>query len=78
MTIEGLNLRRAPNLSASIIEKLSLHEEVLFLNEITDSTEQINLGEEVANEPWVKVNYQGKEGWVYGAGVHFYRKTRGE
>lgn len=77
VTIDGLNMRTGPHLDSTIVAKLSLFEEVFFMNEITDSTQQINLGKEVADEPWVKVqNKRGKTGWVYGAGVNYYRKKR--
>jgi len=48
---------------------------LVFLNEVSDSTDIISLGEGIiANEPWVKVrHYKGNEGWVYGAGVHYYK-----
>lgn len=78
ITIDGLNLRATPDLEGDLIVKLPLYEEVFFLNEVTDSTQQINLGYEVADEPWVKIKTKkGHEGWVYGAGVHYYKKKRG-
>ena len=47
------------------------------MNEVTDSTYQISLGKEMADEPWVKVkNNRGKIGWVYGAGINYYKKKR--
>lgn len=74
VTLENLNMRTEPRVGAKILDRLSLYEEVVFLNEVTDSTEEINLGKIVANEPWVKVrNKKGQEGWVYGAGVHYYK-----
>ncbi len=77
ITIDGLNLRKTPDLNGDLIVKLPLFEEVFFLNEVTDSTYQINLGYEVAEEPWVKIRTKkGHEGWVYGAGVHYYKKKR--
>lgn len=77
VTIDGLNLRRGPSLDSAIIMKLPLHEQVGFMNEVTDSTSQISLGNEIANEPWVKVRHKGgRVGWVYGAGVHYYKRKR--
>ncbi|MEM1318658.1 MAG: SH3 domain-containing protein [Bacteroidota bacterium] len=74
VTIDGLNMRATPELNGTVLTQLSLYEEVTFMNEVTDSTQEINLGKEVANEPWVKVrNTKGKTGWVYGAGVHYYK-----
>jgi len=75
VTIDGLNIRSAPSLDSSILNKLVLFEEVHFLNEITPFTEQITLGTTVADEPWVKVKTKrGGEGWVYGAGVYYYKR----
>jgi len=75
VTIDGLNIRSAPSLDSSILNKLVLFEEVHFLNEITPFTEQISLGTTVADEPWVKVKTKrGGEGWVYGAGVYYYKR----
>ena len=77
VNIDGLNLRRGPSLDSAIIMKLPLHEQVGFMNEVTDSTSQISLGNEIANEPWVKVRHKGgRIGWVYGAGVHYYKRKK--
>jgi len=77
VTIDGLNLRRGPSLDSAIIMKLPLNEQVGFMNEVTDSTSQISLGNEIADEPWVKVRHKGgRVGWVYGAGVHYYKRKK--
>jgi len=77
VTIEGLNMRTGPTRDSSIILKLNLFDQVNYMGEFTDSTEQINLGYEIADEPWFKVQHKrGKVGWVYGAGVNFYKKKR--
>lgn len=79
VTIQGLALRGAPNLNGKIIDRLELYEEVNFLHEVTDSLYSIKLGNITPTEPWVRVKSQkGREGWVYGAGVDFYkRKLKG-
>jgi hypothetical protein len=78
VTIDGLNLRRSPDLGSEVLVRLPLFEEVYFLNEVTDSTFQISLGYEIADEPYVKVrSKKGHIGWVYGAGVNYYKKKRG-
>lgn len=77
VTIDGLNMRTGPHLDSTILYKLPLFEEVWFLNEVTDSTQRISLGAEMADEPWVKIKHKkGRVGWVYGAGVNYYRKAR--
>ncbi|MBB4079472.1 hypothetical protein GGR28_002097 [Lewinella aquimaris] len=73
-TIDGLNVRVQPHLGASIVARLKLYEPVTFMNEVTDSLHTIDLGEVTPTEPWVKVRLQdGKLGWVYGAGVSYYK-----
>ncbi len=77
VSIDNLKLREKPNLQSRIIRELELFEEVSYLHEMTDFKQKINLGSEIANEPWVKVKTErGYIGWVYAAGVHFYKKKR--
>ncbi|MEY3052603.1 MAG: hypothetical protein RLY31_2388 [Bacteroidota bacterium] len=78
ITIDKLKLRASPGLKGELIGEMRLFEEVYFLEEMTDSLYEINLGKEMANEPYVKIQTEkGKVGWVYGAGVHYARKKRG-
>lgn len=73
-TIDGLNVRVQPKLGAPIIGRLSLYEPVTYMNEVTDSLFTIDLGDIEPTEPWVKIRLEnGKQGWVYGAGVSFYK-----
>ncbi|MBK8043509.1 MAG: SH3 domain-containing protein [Haliscomenobacter sp.] len=75
VVIDGLKMRRTPSLNAEVVDEFRLFEEVYFLDEVTEFTQEINLGKEVANEPWVKIqSKEGRAGWVYGAGVNFYKK----
>jgi len=77
ITIDDLKLRTGPSLDSTVIYQFPLFEEVYFMNEVTDSTYQLSLGKEMADEPWVKVkNNRGKIGWVYGAGINYYKKKR--
>lgn len=77
VTIDDLKLRDKPNLQGRVLTSLELFEEVTFLNEITEFRQKLNLGFEIAEEPWVKIKTErGYIGWVYGAGVHFYKKKR--
>jgi hypothetical protein len=75
VTIDDLNVRNAPALDAEVVDQLPLFEEVLFLNEWTEFTTEVNLGRGMATEPWIKVRTpKGHEGWVFGAGVHYYKE----
>jgi hypothetical protein len=78
VTIENLNLRTQPNVSGKLLGRLQLYEPVTFLNEVTETTQQVTLANgEVTNEPWIKIRTQkGVNGWVYGAGINFYKKKR--
>lgn len=76
VSIEGLNVRMEPKLNADVVAQLKLHEEVTFLNEVTEFKQKINLGTVEAYEPWIKIRTRkNKTGWVYGAGVHYYKTT---
>lgn len=77
VTLDNLNVRADHNLNAKIITELKLYDEVTFLNEVTNFEQEINLGFELTKEPWVKVKTErGYVGWVYGAGVHYYKRSR--
>lgn len=74
VTIDGLNMRSGPGLNHEIVDRLGLFDEVVFLNEVTDSLYEISLGKITPREPWVKIRSpKGRVGWVYGAGVDYYR-----
>lgn len=77
VSIDGLNVRKEPGLKSETVAKLALYEPVTFLNQKTDWTQEISLGSEKVTDHWVKVRTQsGKEGWVFGAGVHYYKMKR--
>lgn len=77
ITINNLKVRKFPGLKEEVVGQLPLYDEVTFMDEVTDSTYQINLGYEIADEPWVKIKTKkGTIGWVYGAGVHYYKQKR--
>jgi hypothetical protein len=74
---EELNLRTEPNIKSTLIAKLSLHDELIFLNEVTDFKNEFVIEGKTYNEPWIKVkNNKGQTGWVYGAGVHYFKTRR--
>ena len=75
VTIDGLKFRTAPSMDSTILLILPIDQELEFMNEVTDSTQMISLGNGViANERWVKVrHWKGHEGWVYGAGVNYFK-----
>lgn len=77
VTIDGLKVRKEPGLKSETLAELKLYEPVAFLNKKTEWTQEISLGYEKVTDHWVKVRTQsGKEGWVFGAGVHFYKMKR--
>jgi hypothetical protein len=77
VTINNLKMRKEPNLKAALITRLKLDEQVFFLNQKSEKPEEINLGFETVTDYWVKVRTKsGKEGWVFGAGLHYYKMKR--
>lgn len=77
VVIDGLKLRKQPGLKGETVGKLELYQPVLFLNQKTEWTQEISLGTEKVTDHWVKIRTQsGKEGWVFGAGVHYYKMKR--
>lgn len=77
VVLEELNMRAQPKLNGTLLARLQLYDEVYYMNEVSDFKQEINLGGVVYNEPWVKVkNQRGQIGWVYGAGVHYYKIRR--
>lgn len=77
VTIDGLKLRKQPNLKSDVITTLELYESVEFLGKKSEKPEEISLGYEKVTDYWVKVRSKsGKEGWVFGAGVHYYKMKR--
>lgn len=75
VTIENLAVRTGPGQKHEIIDRLKLYDEVSFMHKVTDSLYTIKLGSQLTTtEPWVKIKTRkGREGWVYGAGVRYYK-----
>lgn len=77
VTIDGLKVRKQPNLKGEVLETLELYEQVSFLNQKSEKVEEISLGLEKVTDHWVKIRTKsGKDGWVFGAGVHYYKMKR--
>lgn len=73
-TINGLNVRSGPSLKNGVVTRLPLYQAVIFTGEVTDSLYTIDLGDVSPTAPWVKIRTEdGKEGWVFGAGVSYYK-----
>lgn len=77
VTIDGLKVRKQPGLKGEVLETLELYEPVSFLNQKSEKVEEISLGLEKVTDHWVKIRTKsGKDGWVFGAGVHYYKMKR--
>ena len=77
ITIDKLKIRSSPGLKSKVLGELPLFSEVYFMDEVTDSIYSLSLGKEMAHEPYIKVKTKrGTIGWVYGAGVNYYKKKR--
>jgi hypothetical protein len=72
----GLNVRMQPTVKSKSLGKLKLHDQVYFLDEVSQTAETVHLenGTEVT-KPWFKVKTKrGTVGWVHGSGVDFYKR----
>jgi hypothetical protein len=78
IVIDSLKLRSRPQLDSSFIRYLAYDEIVYDMGEQTQYMQTIRYSmDEVRTEPWIKVRSKQDEiGWVFGAGVSFYRKKR--
>lgn len=75
VTIEGMNMRSGPGVSYKLLDRFKLFDQVYFMNEVSNTIDTIQLGKITAAEPWVKVkSAKGQVGWIYGAGVSYYKK----
>ncbi|HMQ48731.1 MAG TPA: SH3 domain-containing protein [Saprospiraceae bacterium] len=75
VTIEGMNMRSGPGVSYKMLDRFKLFDQVYFMNEVSSTIDTIQLGKITAAEPWVKVkSAKGQVGWIYGAGVSYYKK----
>lgn len=74
--VDKLRLRAEPKTESEIVKELSEGEELAFDGLKTDFTKKVNLRGTVYDEPWLNVKTtDGKEGWVYGGGVKFYKPS---
>ena len=78
VVLDSLKFRTGPYLDSTLIRYLPHGEELISLNEVTDFEQGLRVSvDEFTREPWVKVrDKNGREGWVYGAGVRPYRKNK--
>ena len=77
VSIDGLKVRKEPGLKGEALEQLPLYSPVTFLNQKTEWTQEISLGYEKVTDHWVKIRTgTGKVGWVFGAGLHYYKTKR--
>lgn len=72
--VNELRMREEATTDSPIVVTLKEGEPLDFAGEKTDFTEKISLRGTLFEEPWLKVTTKtGKEGWVYGGGVKFYK-----
>lgn len=75
VVIEGLKVRKEPDMKGAVITELKLFEQVGFTGKSTEFTTKLNLGKMEVNEPWVQIiTPDGSKGWVYGAGVNYLKR----
>jgi len=72
--VNELRMREEPSTNSPIVVTLKEGEPLDYEGDKSDFTEKISLRGTLFNEPWLKVTTKtGKEGWVYGGGVKFYK-----
>ncbi len=72
--VNELRMREEPSTNSPIVFTLKEGEPLEYAGEKSDFTEKISLRGTRFDEPWLKVTTKsGKEGWVYGGGVKFYK-----
>ncbi len=72
--VNELRMREEATTNSPIVVTLKEGEPLDFAGEKSDFTEKISLRGTLFDEPWLKVTTKtGKEGWVYGGGVKFYK-----
>lgn len=72
--VNELRMREEPTTNSPIVITLKEGEPLDYAGERSDFTEKISLRGTLFDEPWLKVTTKsGKEGWVYGGGVKFYK-----
>jgi len=72
--VNELRMREEPTTNSPIVVTLKEGEPLDYEGTKSDFTEKISLRGTLFNEPWLKVTTKtGKEGWVYGGGVKFYK-----
>lgn len=77
--VNGLRVRTLPRLEAGTVCHMREGEMALFLNKTSNHRDQITLREIKYDEPWLKIRcHGGKEGWVYGGAVRFYRPQKSQ
>lgn len=72
--VNELRMREEATTNSPIVVTLKEGDPLEFAGEKSDFTEKISLRGTLFDEPWLKVTTKsGKEGWVYGGGVKFYK-----
>ena len=72
--VNELRMREEATTNSPIVVTLKEGDPLDFAGEKSDFTEKISLRGTLFDEPWLKVTTKtGKEGWVYGGGVKFYK-----
>ncbi len=74
VVMDSLKIRRGPSLDSVTIGILRKDVVAFYAGRSANPT-TVKLEGKEYREPWVEIiTVDGRKGWVYGAGVHFYRK----
>jgi hypothetical protein len=68
-TMDDLRFRKRPNLKSEILDGVPLNTKLNFQGRKSSYKQKIEIGGVEYQDYWYHVEYQGKEGWVFGGGI---------
>lgn len=76
--LDSLKLRKGPHLDSAVVRPLLFGQEVYDTGKRTDFEQTLKVSPtEKRTAPWIQIRTtDGVVGWVFGAGLEFYRKSR--
>jgi len=70
VTVNNLRVREGHSKKSKVVDKLKEGSLVYSRGEASEEREKISLRGRTYNEPYRKITYSNKEGWIYGGGLY--------
>lgn len=67
--VDNLRVRNEPNTKAKTITMIPAFTEVFSLEEYSENIDTLFLREVLYEEPWLKIEYDGQQGWVFAGAI---------